>query len=184
MSLLSSILSLLKSLKTSETKSSESSESSASSPPQSPESSSRANWTSKAIEQIRRDEGEVLHAYEDHLGYITIGVGRLIDKRKGGGITKEESAYLLNNDIQTRLIALESRISWFKRLDDARKGVLLNMAFQLGIGGLMGFKNTLAKIEAGDYSGAAANMLKSKWARQTPKRAKRLAKQMETGQWQ
>lgn len=184
MSLLSSILSLLKSPKTSETKSSGSLGLSALSPAQSPESSSKQGFLQTAIDQIRRDEGEVLHAYADSLGFTTIGVGRLIDKRKGGGITKEEAAYLLNNDIQSRLIALESRIPWFKRLDDARKGVLLNMSFQLGIGGLMGFKNTLAKIEAGDYEVAAANMLKSKWARQTPNRAKRLARQMETGEWQ
>jgi lysozyme len=42
-------------------------------------------------EQLRRDEGEVLHAYQDKYGYWTIGVGRLIDARKGGGISVEES---------------------------------------------------------------------------------------------
>ncbi len=42
-------------------------------------------------QQLRRDEGEVLHAYQDSLGYWTIGIGVLIDKRKGGGITKAES---------------------------------------------------------------------------------------------
>lgn len=52
--------------------------------------------------QLRRDEGEVLSAYQDHLGYWTIGVGRLIDKRKGGGLTSEESDYLLGNDIDKR----------------------------------------------------------------------------------
>lgn len=137
----------------------------------------------KATQQIRADESEVLHAYQDHLGYLTIGVGRLIDKRKGGGITADESAYLLGNDIQIRIIALQTRLPWFNKLDDARKAVLLNMAFQLGIAGLMNFKNTLAKIESGDYEGAAANMLKSKWAEQTPNRAKRMAEQMRTGKW-
>lgn len=134
--------------------------------------------------QLRIDEGEVLHAYKDHLGYLTIGVGRLIDKRKGGGITEDESAYLLRNDIMTRMVALDKRLPWIKKLDDARQGVLLNMAFQLGVAGLLNFRNTLAKIEAGDYDGAAANMLKSKWASQTPNRAKRMAEQMRTGQWQ
>ena len=138
----------------------------------------------RITKQLRIDEGEVLHAYQDHLGYWTIGVGRLIDKRKGGGITEDESAYLLRNDILTRMVALDKRIPWFKKLDTARQGVLLNMAFQLGVGGLLNFKNTLAKVEAGDYEGAAANMLKSKWASQTPARAKRMAEQMRTGQWQ
>lgn len=126
----------------------------------------------------------MLHAYEDHLGYLTIGVGRLIDKRKGGGISQDESNYLLQNDISTRAAALRTKLPWFDKLDGARKAVLLNMSFQMGIAGLMKFKNTLAKVEAGDYEGAADNMLKSKWARQTPNRANRMAEQMRAGQWQ
>jgi lysozyme len=138
----------------------------------------------KLVNQLRRDEGEVLHAYEDHLGFLTIGIGRLIDKRKGGGISAQEAAYLLNNDIDTRIVELERRIPWFKSLDEARKGVLLNMAFQLGVDGLLAFKNTLKEIQDGNYSKASEMMLLSKWATQTPERAKRLAKQMETGEWQ
>ncbi len=137
----------------------------------------------KLVKQLRRDEGEVLHAYEDHLGFLTIGIGRLIDKRKGGGISQEEAAYLLNNDIDTRTAELERRIPWFKGLDEARRGVLLNMAFQLGVDGLLAFKNTLKEVQDGNYSKASEMMLLSKWATQTPERAKRLAKQMETGEW-
>jgi lysozyme len=58
------------------------------------------------------------------------------------------------------------------------------MSFQLGIAGLLKFKSTLAFIEDGDFENASANMLKSLWAKQTPQRAKRLAEQMRTGQWQ
>src|SRR5690606_761789 len=101
---------------------------------------------------LRGDEGEVLHAYTDHLGYLTIGVGRLIDKRKGGGISRDESAYLLANDIKEKSAELDRRLSWWKRLDDARRGVLLSMAFQMGVDGLLTFKNTLAMIERGDYA--------------------------------
>lgn len=134
--------------------------------------------------QLRRDEGEVLSAYTDHLGYLTIGVGRLIDKRKGGGITAEESAYLLSNDIDKRQAELLRRAPWMAQLDQARFGVMLNMAFQMGVDGLLGFRNTLAMVKAGDYSGAAAGMLQSKWATQTPARAQRLSKQMKSGAWQ
>lgn len=133
---------------------------------------------------LRGEEDEVLHAYNDHLGYLTIGVGRLIDKRKGGGISQEESAYLLKNDIDRKVAELNKRIPWWTKLDDARKGVLLNMSFQMGTDGLLGFKNTLAMIQAGNYEGAAKGMLQSKWARQTPSRAKRMAEQMRTGVWQ
>ncbi len=136
------------------------------------------------IKQLRRDEGDVLHCYFDSLGFATIGVGRLIDKKKGGGITPEESAYLLNNDIDKRMVELRKRLPWMFELDDARQGVLLNMSFQLGVDGLLGFKNTLAMVKAKDYNGAAKGMLRSLWYRQTPARAKRLSEQMRTGVWQ
>lgn len=135
------------------------------------------------LKQLRRDEGEVLSAYQDHLGFWTIGVGRLIDKRKGGGLTAEESAFLLNNDVDTRIKALEDAFPWFKGMDEARKGVLVNMSFQIGVGGLKAFKNTLASVADGLYDKAAAQMLESLWATQTPERAKRLAEQMKTGEW-
>ena len=58
------------------------------------------------------------------------------------------------------------------------------MAFQLGIDGLLKFKNTLNLIEAGDYETASKEMLNSLWAKQTPERAKRLSEQIRTCQWQ
>lgn len=137
----------------------------------------------KLAAQLRRDEGEVLHAYTDSLGYLTIGIGRLIDKRKGGGITRAESAYLFGNDYATTLAEVSRRIAWFSRLDTARQGVLLNMAFQMGVDGLLAFKNTLAMVEAGDYEAASKGMLNSLWATQTPERAKRLSDQMKDGVW-
>jgi len=134
--------------------------------------------------QLNRDEGRKKAAYQDHLGFWTIGVGRLIDARKGGGLRDDEMDYMLRNDITDRIDALTRTLPWFQNLDDARKGVLLNMAFQLGTEGLLAFKNTLEKVRAGDYAGAASMMLQSKWATQTPERAQRLAIQMQNGVWQ
>jgi lysozyme len=136
------------------------------------------------IRQLVLEEGEVLHAYEDHLGYVTIGVGRLIDKRKGGGITKEESRYLLANDVKKYTDLVSNSIPFYGQLNEARQAVLVGMAFQMGIAGLMKFKNTLKAIEAGRYKEAGNNMLNSLWARQTPARARRMARQMELGEWQ
>lgn len=134
--------------------------------------------------QLRRDEGTKATAYQDHLDFWTIGVGRLIDSRKpGAGLRPDEIDYLLRNDINDRVQALTKALPWFSTLDEARQGVLLNMAFQLGTAGLLGFKSTLALIAAGKYAEAAEQMLKSKWATQTPTRAKRLAEQMKTGEW-
>ena len=138
----------------------------------------------KLTAQLRRDEGIKATAYQDHLGYWTIGVGRLIDSRKpGAGLRPDEIDYLLRNDINDRVQALKNALPCFGLLDEARQGALLNMAFQLGTAGLLGFKSTLALIAAGKYAEAAEQMLKSKWATQTPERAKRLAEQMKTGEW-
>lgn len=131
--------------------------------------------------ELRRDEGVVPFAYQDHLGYWTIGVGRLIDKRKGGGLSDAEIDFLLSNDIDRFEKQVIDALPWYSRLDDVRQRVLVNMAFNLGIAGLLGFKNTLAMIERGDYVGAAKGMLNSKWATQVGERAKRLATMMETG---
>lgn len=141
-------------------------------------------FTEQVTKQLRRDEGERLAAYQDHLGFWTIGVGRLIDARKGGGITQDESAYLLANDIEKRRDELLRLLPWAAALDDARFGVLLNMAFQMGVAGLMKFQNTLRMVQGGDYDGAATNMMLSIWAAQTPERARRLSAQMRTGVWQ
>ena len=137
------------------------------------------------IRQLNNDEGRRACVYKDHLGFDTIGVGRLVDARKpGAGLRPIEIDFLLENDIDDRIDQLSKRLLWFNQLDDARKGALLNMAFQLGVDGLLGFKNTLRLIENGEYSQAADSMLKSKWATQTPARAARMAKQIETGVWQ
>lgn len=136
------------------------------------------------IEQLRRDEGEVLHAYQDKFGFWTIGVGRLIDARKGGSITKEESSILLANDINVYQRGVMAALPWTKLLDPVRFGVLTNMAFNMGVKGLLDFKNTLAMIRGGAYVQAGNAMLDSLWAKQLPERANRLAEQMKTGEWQ
>jgi lysozyme len=136
------------------------------------------------VRQLKGDEGIRESAYKDHLGYLTIGVGRLIDSRKGGKLRPDEITYLLNNDIDDRIEALTRALPWFQDLDDARRGVLLNMAFQLGTDGLLKFERTLALIRDGKYENAANAMLQSLWAKQTPERAKRMADQMLTGLWQ
>jgi lysozyme len=135
--------------------------------------------------QLRGDEGNSTCVYRDNLGYWTIGVGRLVDARKpGSGLRPVEVSFMLQNDIEDRINELDKRLPWFKNLDEARRGVLLNMAFQMGVVGLMKFETTLKRVESGDYTGAKRSMLQSLWAQQTPARAARLAKQMETGQWQ
>lgn len=134
-------------------------------------------------DQLLRDEGKVPYAYTDSEGYLTIGVGRLIDNAKGGRLRDDEIDLMLSNDIDDVTRSLHARLDWFDSLDDARKGVLINMAFNLGVNGLLGFRKTISMIERGDYKGASVEMLDSKWARQVKGRATRLSEQMRTGEW-
>lgn len=137
------------------------------------------------IEQLSRDEDRRASAYQDGLGYWTIGVGTCIDARKGCGLTDPEIDLLLSNRIAAVTAQLSQQFPWTDVLDEVRRGVLLNMAYQMGIHGLAEFRQMLQALQQGDYSSAAAAMLDSTWAKsQSPDRAQRLSKQMETGEWQ
>lgn len=130
------------------------------------------------IRQLRLHEGERLKPYRCTAGKLTIGVGRNLEDR---GITAEESAYLLGNDIARFETELFRALPWAAGLDEVRQRVLLDMAFNMGMAGLLTFKNTLATIKAGDFEKAAAMMLESKWAKQVGQRAERLSRMMFTG---
>jgi lysozyme len=124
---------------------------------------------------LLRHEGIVRHAYQDSLGFWTIGVGRMIDQRRGGGLSQQEIELLLDNDIERVLTALNQSLEWFHRLPERKKRALANMAFQLGPAGLFGFRRMLAALKRGDYSAAHREALDSKWAQQTPGRAQEVA---------
>lgn len=134
--------------------------------------------------QLIRDEGTVEHAYEDSLGYLTIGVGHLIDKRRGGSIPPHIVEALLQHDITEKTAALYQRFPWVVELDEVRRATLVNMAFQLGVDGLAQFTRAMAYMRNGEYSAAALAFSDSKVAReQTPERWKRHCKQIQSGEW-
>lgn len=131
---------------------------------------------------LARDEGRVRHVYKDSLGYLTVGVGRLVDQRKGGGLRESEIDFLLDNDIDEAIEDVQSLPAWQAvKNDPVRSRALLNMRFQLGADGLRGFRNSLAMIASRDWARAGANLRASKWYRQTPQRAERVIRMIETG---
>jgi len=134
--------------------------------------------------QLKRDEGLRLNAYKCTAGVWTIGYGHTGNVQEGDTITEAEATKLLECDIAKSLSQVLHRIPWANKLDEVRFYVLVNMCFNLGIDGLLKFKNTLKYVEDGDYKQSAINMLNSLWAKQVKNRAIRLAKQMETGEWQ
>lgn len=128
--------------------------------------------------ELRRDEGVRLKPYKDSVGKLTIGVGRNLDDN---GISQAECDLMLQNDIADHCAELDRKLPWWKGLDEVRQRVLANMAFNMGVAKLLGFKNTLALVESGDYAKAADEMLNSAWAKQVGLRATRLSGMMRTG---
>lgn len=129
----------------------------------------------RLAQDLERDEGFVPHAYQDSLGIWTIGIGRLVDRRKRGGITRDEALILLHNDIARHWEELTTDLPWLEDAPEAVQEVLANMAFNMGVPGLLNFTKTLALLQAGNYTAAADEMLQSKWAGQVGARADRLA---------
>jgi lysozyme len=135
------------------------------------------------IKLLSLHEGRVAHVYKDSLGYWTIGVGHLVDPRKGGKLPEHIIDALLEWDIAEHWHELVERAPWVRGLDDVRQAVLLDMAFNLGVTGLLGFHTTLKLVRLRRFVSASVQMLDSKWAGQVKGRAIRLSKMMETGQW-
>jgi lysozyme len=154
-------------------------------------------WT-ELINQLKRDEGLRLDAYRDSLGVLTVGYGHNVQARPVAGVEKEGDtisegmAYaLLTDDLARTMQALDEALPWVDTIDDARKAVLYNMAFNLGVRGLLKWRNTLMAVREGRYNDAADAMMQSKWAYQVGDgpggyfdRGERLVKQMRTGEWQ
>lgn len=137
------------------------------------------------IPDLKSDEGCKLHAYPDPLSGAepwTIGYGAT-----GPTITKNTvwTQAMADNDLSMRVgkltTQLQSALPWFTRLSDLRQDVLVNMAYNLGLVGLLAFHKTLTFASLGHYDNAAEAMLDSKWAHQLPNRSARLAEQMRTG---
>ncbi len=126
--------------------------------------------------EIDEDEGNVPYAYQDHLGYWTIGRGFLIDKAKGGRLPDKVNDFWLDYLIEEREKQLDQHIPWWRKLSDARQRALLSMSYQLGVSGLLGFPKMLGALQAGNWREAYRQALDSKWAKSdTPERAQKVA---------
>ena len=148
--------------------------------------------TSQQREQLHKqlieEEGLILHNYKDQLGIETVGVGHNLEAKPLKGITfpltKKQALIILDQDIDDVYHELIKKISFWDKLDAVRQVVLIDLAFNIGIYGLLKFKKTLYFLENENYKGAAMEMLDSKWATQVQKsRVNRLIHQMETGSY-
>ena len=129
------------------------------------------------IEDLKRHEGFRATPYMDTTGHLTVGYGLNLD----AGITEEEATMLLVHRVEKIRATLRKRLPCFSSLSEARQGVLINMSFNLGVDGLMGFKQTLRYVAEGNYSAAADQMMGSRWADQVKGRAMELSDIMRRG---
>lgn len=135
--------------------------------------------------QLQREEGRRNKAYRDTRGIWTIGIGHTgPEVREGLVWTDEQIDAAFDRDVLEHSGEVQQAIPWMLNLDAARQVVLYQMAFQMGVAGLLKFTNTLGAVREGRWADAARGMRNSLWAKQTPARALRLAKQMETGEFQ
>lgn len=132
------------------------------------------------LENIKAHEGFRDHIYKDSLGKATIGYGFLVaalspdELKLNGGNTEPMSKEVAEKILNLKLKKLKKRLfqclPWLADKPQNVQDVLTEMAYQLGLAGLMGFRHTLSCIEAGDYAQAAKNLRASLLYRQTPKR--------------
>ena len=117
----------------------------------------------KLKENIKKYEGLELKPYHCPKGKITIGYGRNLEDK---GISKTEANLMLDNDLLDIKLELEDKLPVYKKLDDIRQNVLIEMAFNMGVPKLLGFKNTIAFLKKNDFQSASEEMLNSKWHRE------------------
>lgn len=131
------------------------------------------------MEHLKRDEGRRTRPYQDSLGHWTVGYGHNLES---GDLSEDAITTILRDDLlhaETQCLQLP----WWRHLSGPRKGVLVNMAFNMGYGGLLTFRKFLQACAEGCWDVAATEMLDSTWAKQVGARATRLARQMRDDVW-
>lgn len=141
--------------------------------------------TETLIERLERHEGIKLEKYQDTLGKWTIGIGHLITAEDGDrfdeGITFSQAMDLLGVDLKKTIDQVNKACPWVGCIEPVRQDVIYELAFQLGVNGLLEFKKMIADIQAQDWNAAANEMLCSAWNRETPDRCAELANLMLNG---
>ena len=133
-------------------------------------------------EQIKRHEGEVLEIYEDSLGYLTLGVGHLIQKSDpeygqpaGTPVSQEVVDMYYADDfdkhVDETIHVCENNNIVFDALPESIQHVLVNMCFNLGANRLGKFRNMLYAVSVSNWEEMANQMEDSRWFGQVGRRS-------------
>ena len=134
----------------------------------------------KLIEQLKIHEGMKLKPYLCTSKKLTIGIGRNLDDV---GISKEEAEMLLKNDIYEATNQLLNAFPFMATFSDVRISAMINFTFNVGIGTVRKFSNTIEYLKNEDWEAAADEMMDSKWAEQVGDRAIQITEQIRTSRW-
>lgn len=126
---------------------------------------------------LRAHEGLRLKMYQCTEGFNTIGYGFNLD---ANSITHEVADILLDAKVGESVEDCAAYTYWHA-LTERRKAALIDMRYCLGAKGFRAFKRMHGALVLGNYPEAAAQILDSKFATQTGKRANDLANMMREG---
>lgn len=136
-----------------------------------------------AEQLVGEEEGRKRIVYPDTRGFQTIAIGCCVDKRvAGAGLCDKAIDVQFDHDSDTAR-HLATLYPHFETMNPVRQAVIVSMCFQMGAKPL-GWTRFRAALEAKDYTAAASAGRDSDWCReQTPERAEREMKMLETGVW-
>lgn len=141
-------------------------------------------WDQDEKHELTLDEGRENKAYKDQYGNWTIGVGHLLGndpKFASEEWSDEKVDSTFETDFEAAVSQAEEAFPGFAGVDGPRKGVIVNMAFNMGLNRLKEFHQFFHYLDIGQYSKAADDLLSTLFAHQLPKRAGRLAYRIRTG---
>ena len=139
----------------------------------------------KIKESIKHHEGYRNKVYLDTLGKRTVGYGHLCVEEFWEDDKEYEEKFLMEilaDDLQNAIKGareLKEEHSCTD-IDEIAQEILVEMVFQLGKNGVSKFRNMWKALAEKNYIGASFEMLDSKWAKQTPNRAKSMAELMKS----
>ena len=124
------------------------------------------------LSSIRKHEGFRAKVYKDTLGFDTIGYGFAV---KDLVLDEDICNIILQRKLESLIRSIEFKFKWYADLPNAVKDVVIEMCYQLGVNGVSRFKKTIEHLKNEEWELAAEESLRSKWAKQTPNRAKALS---------
>jgi len=131
---------------------------------------------SKLVDSIKQHEGYVPTVYKDSLGIDTIGYGFAI---KDLELDKDICDIILERKLKDLIVKIRSKFQWYSYMPLEIQDIITEMCYQLGVYGFSRFKKTIAYLQNKQWEEASVEMLDSRWAEQTPNRAKEMSNRVK-----